>query len=74
MKCDRVKANWCEDEKREWDNCAREVLRLLPEHLTTRITTQVKDARLVKAWMSFARDNLHDVVREALADVTTSRT
>ena len=46
-------------------------MRLLPERLTARIEMQVKDARLVKAWMSFARDRLHDVVREALADINT---
>jgi hypothetical protein len=53
------------------ENYAREVVRLLPGRLGEQIMAHVQDRTVIAIWKQFASNQLHDIVRDTLAEVTS---
>ncbi|KAF1844952.1 uncharacterized protein K460DRAFT_405230 [Cucurbitaria berberidis CBS 394.84] len=58
-------------QQRATENYSRELLRLLPDRLTSSITDVIPDSRLTALWKSFARDHLYEILQDALTDITS---
>jgi hypothetical protein len=58
-------------EHRTIENWSREVLRLLPDRLTSAIDKTVHEDRLRILWKEFASNQLHEILRETLKEAVS---
>lgn len=60
-----------ESDQQELENISRELLRLLPDRIASRVKESINDDRTLAYWNRFATNYLPSVVQQTLQAITT---